>query len=152
MKHSDVISLHAMIDAGTKAELEKKTKAMFMHRVGTVLVNTVDSVIISTFIGVVILGKYSNYTLIIGVVSGTIALFFTPLTSVVGHLCAEGDKGKIKSYFDKFYCLNYVLGVVFFLAFYAVADSVVRLCFGSDLELSNSIVFVITLNQFTKYM
>ena len=103
---------------------------MFMHRIGTILVNTVDSVIISAFIGVVILGKYSNYTLISGVMSGTISLCFTPLTSTIGHLCACSDREKIRRTFDYFYSLNYILGVIFFLGYYAVIDYIIRLCFG----------------------
>ena len=140
------------LDKGTKAEITKNIKAMFMHKVGTVLVNTIDSLIISAFIGVVILGKYSNYTLIISVIAGTITLFFTPLTSVVGHLCAAGDVRETKRWFERFYSLNYFLGVIFFLGYYAVIDPMIRVLFGSGLEVSRSIVFIITLNQFTTFM
>jgi O-antigen/teichoic acid export membrane protein len=73
------------------------------------MVNTVDSVIISAFVGVAMLGKYSNYALIASVMAGTISLFFTPLVSVIGHLCAEGDREKIKRHFECFYFLNYVV-------------------------------------------
>ena len=125
---------------------------MFMHKIGTVLVNTIDSVIISAFIGVVILGKYSNYVLIANVIVSTISLFFTPLTSIVGHLCAKGNIKETKKWFDHFYSLNYILGVVFFLGYYAVIDEVVSMCFGSGLEVSRTISFIITLNQFTKFM
>ena len=151
-KHNDILSLHEIADARTKAEVGKNVRAMFMHRIGTVLVNSVDSVIISAFIGVVVLGKYSNYILIVGVVSGTVALFFTPLTSVIGHLCVGREGEEIKEYYDAFYSLNYILGVVFFLGYYAIVDYIIRLCFGSGLEMSGPIVFIVTLNQFTKYM
>ena len=140
------------IDIEKKAEIKKNIEAMFMHKVGTVLVNTIDSLIISAFIGVVILGKYSNYTLIVGVIVSIINLFFTPMTSVIGHLCAAGDIRDTKMWFDRFYSLNFFLGVVVFLGYYAVIDDVVRLLFGPGLEMSRSIVFIITLNQFTMFM
>ena len=41
---------------------------------------------------------------------------------------------------------------MFFLGYYAVIDYVVRLCFGSGLEVSRSIAFIITLNQFSVFM
>ena len=63
---------------------------MFMHKIGTILVNSIDSMIISVFVGIVALSKYSNYALIASVMSGTLSLFFSPLTSIVGHLCAKG--------------------------------------------------------------
>ena len=151
-RFSDIISMKESADSQTLSEVSRNVRAMFMHRIGTIMVSTMDSLIISGFIGVVILGKYSNYMLIAGVVSGTIALFFTPLTSVVGHLCAENDPDKTKRYFDRFYCLNYVLGVVFFLGYYAVIDHVIRICFGPGLEVTSAVSFIITLNQFISYM
>lgn len=151
-KYPEIIGTYVPIDKDTKLEIVRNIKAMFMHRVGTVLLGSVDSLIISTFIGVVVLGKYSNYSYICAVMSGTIALFFTPLTSTVGHLCAQGDKKKTKAYFDHFYYMNFMLGVVFFLGYYAVIHGVVGMLFGSGLEVSREIVFVITVSQFISFM
>lgn len=150
--YGEIIARNETIDDDTKEEIIKNTKAMFMHTIGYALVDIIDSMIISSFIGVVILGKYSNYTLVVGVVVGIISLFFTSLTSVVGHLYAAGNMKEIKRWFDYFYSLNYILGVVFFLGYYAIIDYLVRLCFGRGLEVSQSIIFIITLNQFTKFM
>ena len=90
--------------------------------------------------------------MIASVMTGTISLFFTPLVSIIGHLCAEGDREKIKRHFDRFYFLNYVLGVVFFLGYYAVIDQIVRLFFGTGLEVSRTVSFIITLDGFIKFM
>lgn len=151
-RYGEIIQRKERIDETTKTEITKNIKAMFMHKIGTALVNTVDSVIISAFIGVVILGKYSNYTLIVGVVVGIISLFFSPLTSVVGHLYAKGDIKETKKWFDYFYSLNFFLAVIFFLGYFAVIDSVIKLCLGPGLEVLRSITFIITLNQFTMFM
>jgi len=151
-QHKDILVIHAYVDRDTRKDISRNIRAMMIHKIGGVLVNTVDSVIISAFIGVVVLGKYSNYTQLIGMVTGIISLFFTPLVSVIGHLCAGGNKGEIKFYFERFYFLNYALGVVFFLGYYAVCDQIIRLFFGDGLELSRIIAFVITLNRFVQFM
>lgn len=151
-KYPEIINTKDTVDEKTKKEIGKNVKAMVMHKVGTILVQSVDSMIISSFIGVAILGKYSNYTFIAVTMVGIITLFFTPLTSVIGHLCAKGNQEKSKGYFDYFYCLNYVLGVIFFLGYYAVIDSVIALLFGTGLSVSHAIAFIITLNQFIQYM
>ena len=88
--------LSSFLYRDTKAEVVRNIKAMFMHKIGTILVNSTDSLIISSFIGVVALGLYSNYTLIAGVAAGTLGLFFSPLTSVVGHLCVTGNPKQTK--------------------------------------------------------
>lgn len=151
-KYKRLTILRESIDSDTKTEVNRNIRAMFMHKIGSVLVNTVDSIIISGFIGVVAVGKYSNYNVIAGVVAGIIARFFSPLTSVVGHLCAEGNSDEIRHYYYRFYYLNYCLGVVFFLGYFSVIDSVVAFCFGTGVEVSRPIVFIISLNHFTKFM
>ena len=150
--HWDIIVMNESVDPDTKSEIVRNIKAMFMHKIGTILVNSIDSMIISVFVGVVALGKYSNYALIASVISGTLALFFSPLTSIIGHICATGDSRRINKYFQRFYTFNYVLGVIFFLGYYVFVDEVVALCFGFTLKVPRSVVFVITLNQFIQFM
>ena len=151
--HGDILDMRQeFVDKSTKEEIARNARAMFMHRVGSILVATIDSVIISTFIGVAILGKYSNYTYIAGILTGTISIIFSSLTSIVGHLCAAGQKEEIQQYFHHFYALNYILGFVFYLGYYAIIDHVLFICFGAGLEMSHIVAFIVTLNQFTSFM
>ena len=150
--HKELKNYNTKLDLETKDEVIKSTKAMFMHKIGGVLVNTCDSLIISAFIGVVILGKYSNYTTIVVALNSIIVLFFTPLTSIIGHLCVSEDNITKERYFNFFYGLNFILGVIFYLGYYAVIDDVIMICFGDNLTLSKDISFVITLNYFIQFM
>ena len=76
-KYNDILREHENVDKETEGEIVKNIKAMFLHKIGTILVNGVYSLVISAFIGVAVLGKYNNYSYIAGVVSSTIALFFS---------------------------------------------------------------------------
>lgn len=152
VKYGGVIKIKAKLDADTKTEVTKNVKAMFMHKIGSVLVNSADSIIISAFIGSVVLGYYSNYTVIMASLVGFIGLAFSPLTSVIGHMCVEEDKDTAQRYFRFFHTLNFILGVVFFLGYYAVIDNVISIFFGAGRELSKSISFVITVNSFITFM
>lgn len=152
IKYKSIIHTRQQVDGETKKEVTKNVKAMFMHKIGSMLVNTADSIIISTFIGLVILGKYSNYTTIMSSMTGVIVLCFTPLTSVIGHMCVSEDKSQAKKYLDFFHTFNFVLGLIFFLGYYAVIDNLVTILFGDNLELAKSISLVITLNYFIQFM
>ncbi len=151
-KHGDIIKIKCSVDSETKKEVTKNVKAMFMHKIGGILVNTADSIIISSFIGILILGKYSNYTAIVIAMTSVLTLCFTPLTSVVGHMFVEEGRETAKKYCGVFHTLNFVLGMVFFLGYYAVADNLVGVLFGAELELAKSVSFVITLNYFIQFM
>lgn len=152
VKYGKVMKIKASLDGETKKEVTKNVKAMFMHKIGGVLVNSADSLIISAFIGVAVLGKYSNYTTIMTALVSLISLAFTPLTSVLGHMCAEENKETAQRYFRFFYTVNFILGAIFFLGYYAVIDNVIYILLGSNLELNRAIAFVITLNNFVSFM
>lgn len=152
-KHHKDILCHCReyVDNETKTEILSKVKALFMHQIGTILVNSADGMIISAFIGVVVLGKYSNYSSIAVSMTSVIALFFTPLTSIVGHLFVS-EKDKTENAFEKLYFLNFVLGIVFFLGYYAIIDNLVEILFGQNLQLAKSVSWIITLNYFVQFM
>lgn len=139
------------IDSDTKSNIVRNIKATFMHKIGGVLVNTIDSIIISAFIGVTILGKYSNYTTIMTAMMGILTLFFSPLTSTIGHLFVQ-DRDSCGKYYHFFYTVNYILGCIFFLGYYSVIDDLILLLFGDGLKLSRSISFIITVNYFVQFM
>lgn len=150
--HREIVTGHAKTDSETNREVAKNVKAMFMHKIGSVLVNTADSVIISAFIGVVTLGGYTNYVTIMTSMVQLLILFFTPLTAVIGHLFAKEDQAETVKYFNFFHMFNFVLGVLFFLGYYAVITNLVTLFFGEGLELASSLVFIITYNYFIQFM
>lgn len=152
VKYGEIIRNAAKVDSDTKKEVTKNVKAMFMHRIGGTLVNTADSIIISTFVGVMILGKYSNYTIVITAMISVLALCFSPLTSVIGHMCVEENGETVGKYYSFFHTFNFILGTVFFLGYYAVIDNLVDILFGANLEMARAVAFVITLNYFIQFM
>jgi len=151
-KYSNIIRFKQKIDANTKVKLIRSIKAMFMHRIGSVLVNTVDSVVISVCVGVVALGEYSNYLVILTSLTGVINLVFSSLVSVLGHMFVESDKETSRKYCEIFHFLNFVIGTICFLGYYAIIDNLIAILFSPDLIVAKSIPFVITVNGFVQFM
>lgn len=143
---------HTELSHDIKLEVVRSIKAAFMHKIGTVLVNSADSLIISAYIGVQILGKYTNYTTIVTAMFGVITMFFLPLTAVIGHFCVSENKDKVVKYFDFFYIMNICIGFVFFLGFYAVIDDLLVVFFGKNLILDRSVPYIISANYFIQFM
>lgn len=151
-KYANIIKAKQQLDDISRKEVTKNIKAMFMHKIGSVLVNTADSIIISAFIGIAVLGKYSNYTTIVTAMVSVLALFFTPLSSVIGHMFVESGDEAAHNYFKFFYTVNFLISTLFFLGYYSIIDNLVTILFGGNLELSKTISFVITLNYFIQFM
>lgn len=152
-KHKNVISdKEQKVDDETKKEIVKNVKAMFIHKLGSAIFNSIDSIIISAILGVVILGKYSNYTTIMNSMRALIILFFVPLTSIVGHVCVNETSEKKEEYFNFFYFFNLIIGVVFHLGFYAVIQDLIPIIFGENLNLDKGVIFVFSINYFVQFM
>lgn len=151
-KYPVILNNKSKVDKETGTLVAKSVKAMFMHKIGGVLVNTVDSIVISAFVGVIVLGKYSNYITIMTSMTGVLELCFTPLISVIGHMCVEETSEIKQRYFGFFHTFNFMLGIVFFLGYYAVIDGLIALFFDGNLVMDRTIPFIITLNYFIQFM
>ena len=151
-KYAPVLTNKQKLDRETSREVTRNIRAMFMHKIGTLLVTTADNMIISAFVGVVALGSYSNYSTILVAMNGVLQLVFTSLTSIVGHLYVQKNAAIAKRYHEVFHLLNFMIGVTFFLGYYAVIDNLVAILFSADLLVDKSISFVITLNGFVQFM
>jgi len=140
------------IDIETRYELIRSINAMFMHKVGTLLVNTTDSIIISVFVGIVALGEYSNYVTVMAAMTGVISLIFSSMTSVIGHLYVQSNGITSRKYCDALHLLNFVIGMVFYLGYYAVIDDLIAILFSADLIVERTVSQVVTLNGFVRFM
>lgn len=146
------INDNKLIDANEKSDIVKNIKALFMINLGAILILSTDNILISAFIGVGELGKYNLYTTIIGAMAGTISLVFIEITSILGHKNITFDYKQRLTLFKKTHSINYILGIVFFLGFYSVANSLVNIIYGEGNNYSNLIIGVITLNYFVEFM
>ena len=75
--------------------LKKNIGALMMHKVGSVVLNSSDNLIISKLIGVLTVGLYSNYSLIINAIKTTFDLVIGSVGTSIGNLCATESDEKI---------------------------------------------------------
>lgn len=82
------------IDKETMLSIKSNLKGMIYHKFSYVVLQASDSLIISSFIGTLILGVYTNYTLF----TSNLILFFsvvsTALAGGIGSLLAENNREK----------------------------------------------------------
>jgi O-antigen/teichoic acid export membrane protein len=108
--------------------------------------------VISTFLGVTVLGLYSNYVTVLNAMTGTIILVFSSLTSVIGHLFAQEGSRSTRRYFEAFHLVNFLLGIVFYLGYYAIVDNLVTVFFGEGLTVARELTFVVSFNGFVAFL
>lgn len=126
----------------------KNVKAMLMHKLGDVVVNNTDNLIISSFVGVISVGIYSNYFLIIGSIKQILDQIFQGITASVGNLGATESNQRIQGIFDIAFFVGQWLYGVAAICLYELLNPFVELAFGTKYLFEKDIVLILCINFF----
>lgn len=86
IRYKDVFSQQIKLNKSEKIGILKDTYAMLCHKIGSTVVFSSDNLILSKYIGIKILGIYSNYSLIISSLSTLISKMLSELTPGIGNI------------------------------------------------------------------
>lgn len=138
----------------TKEKLPKEEKMLikkniigsFIYKVSEVGVNSTDNIIISVLIGVAVVGKYSNYLLIISYIQLFINKIFDAFTASVGNLYVKENSKKNKMIFD---CLNFldfwIYGISCIL-YFVLINPFIELWIGKTYLLDEKVIYLVFFN------
>ena len=100
------------LDAATKKDIKKNVMAMLCHKIGSIIVFGTDSILISAFLGLAILGKYSNYMMIISALTSMLTVFVTAMQASVGDSVARRSPEENYELFKKiFFAIAWLNGL-----------------------------------------
>ncbi len=135
------------LDKKEKKDIFKNVLALTSHRIGGVIVNSTDNIIMVKFVGVSVVGLYSNYVLLKDTILAFIVTIFQALTSSVGNLGAETTDTKKKE--DVFNTINFVgAWLVGFcsVCLFVLYNPFIELWLGSEYLFDMRIVTIIVVN------
>ncbi|PSU31834.1 lipopolysaccharide biosynthesis protein [Photobacterium phosphoreum] len=128
--------------------IKKNVKAMLFHKLGDFSVNGTDNIIISTFIGITVLGIYSNYAMLISMVLSFLVVIFNSAGASFGSIIAEGNIYESERKFRVFNLLGYWLFGFSSISLYVLLDPFITVWIGNKYLMTSSVVILISLNFF----
>ena len=121
---------------------------MLMHKIVSVVINNTDNLIISSFVGVVSVGIYSNYYLLIGSVRQVLDQIFQGITASVGNLGATEENHHIRNIFElSFFIAQWIYGFAA-ICMYELLNPFVEISFGRNYQFTKEIVLILCINFF----
>ena len=138
------------LDSEIKRNIFNKFKALIFHKVGYIIVNGTDNIIISKFLGVIYVGLYSNYYLIVNAVYTMFNQVITSLTSSVGSLLINEKTEKIYDTFKKIRFINFCISCFSATAILIMMQPFICVWVGEEYLLSFGVLSAITFNFFQK--
>lgn len=133
----------------SKEKVEKITtdiKALMIYKVGSTALDGTDNIILSMFVGVIWVGKLSNYTLILSAVAMVAAQAVNAVTASVGNYIAKEASDRYEDLLFKMTYLSFCIYGFSFVALASLLSPFISMVFGTQYVLNNMEVLVLSLN------
>ena len=134
------------IDTETKKGIIANTKALALHYVGKYLIDGTDNIIISRFLGVVVVGFYSNYFLIIFTLTNFLNQFSNGLIASFGNMIAKESSEKSYDVFKKANFINFAIFNFAAISLMSLLNPFISMWIDTESLLSIPVVVVLAIN------
>ena len=124
----------------------KDVRALVLYRISAIVINGTDNIIMSKFIGLTIVGIYSNYYLIVHSVFNLIKQFVRALGASVGNMSTTKDVEKKYLVYNSTNLMNSWLIGTCSICFFVILNPFIALWAGDKLLLSELPMFLIVFN------
>ena len=135
-----------------KATISKNIRAMILHKLATIIVSSGANVILAKFVGIIAVGLYSNYYLVLASLNSFASQIFNAITASIGNLMVlENDKAKVES----FYVTEFATAIQatnISICLYVLLNPLISLWLGKKFLLSEEIVAWMAFGYYLTFM
>lgn len=135
-----------------KSEIKKNVIAMLFHKIGGVIVFSTDNIIISKFVGLIVVGTYSNYTLITNALNSILGRMLNATIAGVGNLALSESKRHVEEVFDKLLFANFWLRGFCAVSLLCLLQPFITLWLGESYLLTEISMLIIAINFYINGM
>lgn len=136
------------LSSKSRENIITNVKATFLTKIGGVLVNATDNIFISMFVGLAVLGKYSNYVMLFGLVSSFLMIIFANIKSSVAHFVINESLERQREMFRMINFMNFVCFGVSSLLIYFCINDFIQIWVGESYVLPSYIPLILAVNFF----
>ena len=131
-----------------KKDIFKDCGSLLIYRTNYVVLMATDNIVISKYLGLAIVGLYSNYLLIVNSIVNVLQTFFFSITASIGNLHAKEEREKEYFIFQLVNLLTVVLFGIFAIGVYVLANDFINIWIGKKYVLSHYFVLVLAINLY----
>ncbi len=128
------------IEPQVKKKILSDVKNIFAGKVSTVIVTSTDNILISLFVGLKVVGYYSNYAMLIGYIQSFLTQFTSATQASFGNLIASESKEYAYSVMKRLTVIIYFFTSFCSVCLFNLLNPFVELWVGKDYLLSVGVV------------
>lgn len=135
-----------------KEKIKKNVFAMLCHKIGGVVVSGTDNLLIAKFAGIIIVGIYSNYLMVIAAINSLYSLLFQSITASIGNLNIHAKQHEKLVFFENFMFIGAWMYGLASIMLYCLLNPLIVLWLSKDYLFSMDIVSLIVFNFYLSGM
>ncbi|MFV0484958.1 MAG: lipopolysaccharide biosynthesis protein [Candidatus Saccharimonadales bacterium] len=145
-KRYPYIAKPSKLNANTKTDLKKKMYGSIYHNAASYVVFSTDNIIISQIFGVISVGLYSNYHMVLNSLNLLFSQLFGAMTASLGNILAGEGPKRLYLMAKRIMLLNFWVYVVVSIAAYFCITPFIKLWLGEDYLFIDAAVIALILN------
>lgn len=134
------------IDNNELTAIKKNVEALMLHKVGSYVVTSTDNIIITKFIGLITTGIYSNYSLIVGMISNFIYTFISNTIASFGNLVASETTERRLRVFNEANFICYIFYGISTICLVNLLSPFIGFVFGKKFIINSLVVYIVCTN------
>lgn len=141
-----------IVEDAVKKNIIQNMKYIFIINIGTYLMHSTDNIVISSFVGISIVGLYSNYTLISGIVKSMVSQILNSFSDSVGDLVASESKDRVYEVYKTVFFVNFLVVSIPSIIMYTTFNPFINWWLGAEYALPDYVVGIIVFNFYIMQM
>ena len=131
-------------------DLLKKTKQLFVHKIGSFVLSQTSPLVIYAFVSLTMVTYYGNYMMLIGYCTTLLKVIFGGMGASIGNLVSENNKRHtMEVFWELFTSRIWIAGIACF-ALYIIIGPFITLWIGSKYLLGESTLLLLVLTMFIR--
>lgn len=126
------------------AEIIRKTKQIFFHRIGGFAFTQSSSIIIYAYASLSLVAIYGNYMLVATGLQMLVSAIFNSINAGIGNLVAENNKERTISVFNELFSLRFYIVAVVCYGYYMLVGPFISFWIGEEYVLDHTVLLLIT--------
>lgn len=144
-------SIMALPDS-IKQDIVKNVKALILHKVGSIAVFSTSNILLSKYVGLIAVGLYSNYYLVMTAINRLSDQLFNSLKATVGNLNELASKEEKIEVFKKLEFITAWLAYYISINLLVLINPFIEWWVGAQYVLPHTVVILMVLNFYLTFM
>lgn len=136
------------LDKEDSKEIYKNMRAVFIYKICATLVGGIDNMIISVIVGTIMVGYYSNYSMLIYWITQFIVLVLNAITPSIGNVIVKESCEARYKVFSTIQMICFWLYSMVIVGYFNIADEFISLWLGKEFVIDFVVVIAISLDNY----